>query len=203
MPSAATSRCRIGCSLQPRSHLGHHYSRCRAGQRNIFRRHRRRYTFEAFTRDVYDPALNQFYIQRVSITRLQLTADGPPQTDMRAVTVIRASDSTTTIYTGDKRRCPDFGFPPDHRDELRSEYDYSASPPTARASTRTTRAIVSTGASLSIRPAGRTSQLPGALRHCDLPRWDGRLRRRQRFFRVGNRSRSAPDRSVPMCGAML
>src|SRR4249920_2288327 len=37
-------------------------------------------TFEAFTRDAYDFDLQQSYIQRVSITRLQLMADGPPQT---------------------------------------------------------------------------------------------------------------------------
>ncbi len=86
-------------------------------------------TFEAFTRDVYDPALNQFYIQRVSITRLQLTADGPPQTDTRAVTVSsRVGFNNDNLHQGINVGVPTSDSRPIIVTSVRSEYDYSASP---------------------------------------------------------------------------
>jgi len=86
-------------------------------------------TFEAFTRDAYDQGLNQSYIQRVSITRLQLTADGPPQTDTRPVAV-----SSRVGFNNDKTQhginvgVPTSDSQPIVITSVRSEYDYSAPP---------------------------------------------------------------------------
>jgi len=86
-------------------------------------------TFEAFTRDVYDPFLNQFYIQRVSITRLQLTADGPAQTDTRPVTVSsRVGFNNDNTSHGINVGVPTSDSQPIIMTSVRSEYDYSSSP---------------------------------------------------------------------------
>jgi hypothetical protein len=86
-------------------------------------------TFEAYTRDAYDPVLNQFYIQRISITRLQVTADGLPQTDTRPVTVSsRVGINNDNTHHGVNIGVPTSDSNPMIVNSVRSEYDYSSSP---------------------------------------------------------------------------
>ena len=86
-------------------------------------------TFEAFTRDAYDFDLNQSYIQRVSITRLQLTADGPPQTDTRPVAVSsRVGFNNNNTQHGINVGVPTSDSQPIILTSVRSEYDFSAPP---------------------------------------------------------------------------
>jgi len=85
-------------------------------------------TFEAFTRGAYDN-LGQHYIQRLSITRLQVTADGPPQTDTRPVAVSsRVGFNNNNTQHGINVGVPTSDSQPIIITSVRSEYDYSASP---------------------------------------------------------------------------
>ena len=85
-------------------------------------------TFEAFTRGAYDN-LGQHYIQRLSITRLQVTADGPPQTDTRPVAVSsRVGFNNDNTQHGVNVGVPTSDSQPIIITSVRSEYDYSTSP---------------------------------------------------------------------------
>jgi hypothetical protein len=86
-------------------------------------------SFEAFTRSVYDPFLNQAYTQSVTITRLQFTAEGPDQIDHRGVAV----SSRVAFNNDNTRHGMNIGVPTSNSHPIvetsaRSEYDYSTLP---------------------------------------------------------------------------
>jgi hypothetical protein len=85
-------------------------------------------SFEAFVRNGFDGS-GQIFTQQLTIARLQFTADGPPQTDTRPVSVT----ARIAVNNGNTKHGVNIGVPTSDSQEilmttLRSEYDYSTSP---------------------------------------------------------------------------
>lgn len=86
-------------------------------------------SLEAFTHDAYDQILGQPYIQRVTIARLQFTADGPVQTDNRNVLVAaRVGFNNDNTHHGMNVGVPTSDSVPLIVTSVRAEYDYTNIP---------------------------------------------------------------------------